>query len=101
MHRNKHDTWQQFCTLHSAVLAETELPELVTWNEHRFRDLLREGTVASGETNVLLTSLADGQWSALERFATVFFREFESWAPLDLFPAFRRETERRQTGFFA
>jgi hypothetical protein len=36
---------------------------------------------------------------ALERFAAVFFHELESYAPLELFPAFRREVERRDTGF--
>jgi hypothetical protein len=98
---NRHDTWQRFCTRHAAWLADTGIPESVTRNEHRFRDLLCEGTTSRGDVTVLLTALSDVQWSALEGFATVFFREFESYAPLDLFLAFRREIERRRTEFSA
>jgi hypothetical protein len=83
------------------LLAETGIPESVTRNEHRFRDLLREGTTSLGDVTVLLTAFSDVQWSALEGFATVFFSEFESYAPLHLFLAFRREIERRETEFFA
>jgi hypothetical protein len=57
--------------------------------------------VAGREVAVSLAQLPAEQWAALEQFATVFFREYESYAPFDLFPAFRREVDRRVTGFRA
>jgi hypothetical protein len=101
MHRNEFDIWRDFCALHAALLAETGLPEAIRLNEHRFRDLLREGSAKSADGPLLLASLTNSRWSALEQFARAFFHEFESYAPLDLFPAFRRELERRGSGFLA
>jgi len=76
-------------------LAETGLPAKVIHSEQRFRDLLREGRASSHDIEVALTDLSAVQWTALSRFADEFFHEFESYAPLDRFPAFRRERERR------
>jgi hypothetical protein len=77
-------------------LAEAQLPSAITNSEPRFRELLELGTCRIGEkTNIALQHLAEAQWSALEKFATAFFNEFESYAPLELFPAFRNEVQRR------
>jgi hypothetical protein len=99
MRRNRHDTWQRFCDLQQELLAETGLPIAITYAEHRFRDLLRQGRVETRGATASLAELAGTQWEALERFAAVFFREFESYAPLDLFPAFHEEVERRGSKF--
>ena len=93
--RNKHDSWLQFCEMHRAVLSATTLPRSVTDAEHRFRDLLREGTVRVAAQEFALGSLGDTEWVALSQFAANFFHEFESYAPLELFPAFAVEAKRR------
>ena len=98
---NRHDSWLRFCGLHRDLLAGTGLPEAITHSEDRFRELLRDGSASGRGVVAELAALNADQWAALERFAAVFFRECESYAPLDLFPAFRREAERRGTGFRA
>ncbi len=98
---NRHDVWTRFCAEHQSLLAEIGLPVAVTRSEHKFRDLMESGTAKVGQAEVSLTDLGQEQWNALEKFTTVFFREFESYAPLDLFPAFRRELQRRQSSFHA
>ena len=95
MLRNRHDTWKLFCEDHRDILAATGLPAAVIRAEHRFRDLLEAGHVAIRGAQTSLGELTADQWSALYQFAKVFFREFESFAPEDLFPAFRREVQRR------
>lgn len=92
---NQHDRWLRFCEEHRGLLVETALPAAVTFAEHCFRDLLRDGAARAGRIDVSLASLSTVQWQALVRFTEVFFCEWESFAPLDLFPAFRRETDRR------
>ncbi len=99
MLRNRHDTWAEFCGEHRELLAATGLPAGVTHSEHRFRELLERGVAAVGPARATLDALAPAQWAAFHRFATLFFREFESYAPEDLFPAFRSETLRRGTTF--
>jgi hypothetical protein len=96
---NRHDSWLRFCGLHPQLLADTGLPEAITHGEDRFRDLLRDGAASGRGVGASLGDLSTEQWAALERFAAVFFHECESYAPLELFPAFRREIERRGTGF--
>jgi hypothetical protein len=93
--RNRHDTWQQFCADHRDSLAETGLPAKVIHSEQRIRDLLRAGRASSQDVEVALTDLSAAQWAALSRFVDEFFRQFESYDPLNRFPAFRRERERR------
>jgi hypothetical protein len=95
MGSNRHDGWLRFCDMHEESLIATDLPKAITHGEHRFRDLLRDGTAAGRGVSASLAALSDTQWSALERFVEVFFSEFESYAPLELFPAFRREADRR------
>jgi hypothetical protein len=92
---NRHDDWLEFCRLHQGLIAEISLPQAIVYGEDRFRDLLRDGSAAGCGVKAVLSELSDSQWAALERFALVFFHECESCAPLDLFPAFRREAERR------
>src|SRR5438445_5246613 len=100
-HSNRHDSGLRVCDLHRLLLTATGLPESIALREHRFRDLLRDGAAAAGRMEVTLAALAADQWAALERFAAVFFRECESCAPLELFPAFRREAEHRSGGIRA
>jgi hypothetical protein len=88
---NRHDVWDRFCEAFGAPLAESGMPVAVTRSEDRFRDLLAEGV--AGE--VSLAGLTDEQWHKLCDFVAVYFRECQSWGPLDLFPAMRRELERR------
>jgi len=92
---NRRDTWARFCSRHERTLKETGLTEAVTGNEDRFRELLRCGSATFSGGSISLAELLPEQWTALERFANVFFDAFESYAPLDLFPEFRREHERR------
>ena len=92
---NQHDSWLRFCEKHRAILTQTGLPPSIIHAEHRFRDLLREGMARTDKEEASLSRLEPVQWSALEQFASIFFNEFESYAPLDLFPAFRREAARR------
>ncbi len=98
---NRHDSWLQFCRLEQESLAGTGIPVGIYHSEDRFRDLLRDGAAAGQGAAVALVDLSVEHWAALERFVAVFFREYESYAPLDLFPAFRQEVERRQTDFRA
>jgi hypothetical protein len=95
MRRNRHDTWKLFCDAQREILARTGLPTSLTHSEQRFRDLLEAGEVDFRNARISLADLTPSQWNALYQFAAVFFREFESFAPEDLFPAFRRETQRR------
>ncbi len=92
---NRYDSWLRFYGLHRGVLAGAKLPDTVISSEERFRDLLRDGAASGGGFEVSLAELSAEQWVALTQFVAVFFQECESFAPLDLFPAFRRETERR------
>jgi len=96
---NRHDSWLRFCEMHQSLITGIGLPEAIIRGEDRFRDLLRDGATAGRGVEASLADLSPEQWEALERFTSVFFRECESYAPLDLFPAFRREVERRGTGF--
>ena len=98
---NRHDSWLRFCDRHRLLLAATGLPESVTLREPRFRDLLRDGMISADSAEVTLASLPADQWAALERFAAEFFCEFESHAPLERFPAFRKEIEYRSGGIRA
>ena len=95
MGSNQHDRWLRFCGILEESLTATGVPRAITNAEHRFRDLLRDGTAAGRGVSASLVDLSHQQWSALEQFVEVFFTEFESYAPLELFPAFRREAERR------
>ena len=95
MGSNRHDLWLRFCTIYQEVLVTTGLPHAITHGEHRFRDFLRDGSAAGCGVAASLTDLSASQWEPFERFVAVFFNEFESYAPLELFPAFRREAERR------
>jgi hypothetical protein len=99
MRRNRHDTWKQFCDRHQELLAGTGLPASVTHSEHRFRELLEVGHVAVSQARHTLAGLTPAGWPALCQFAAGFFREFESYAPEDRFPAFRSEAERRGDQF--
>lgn len=99
MRRNQHDTWRLFCEEHRETLSRTELPMSVTHSEHRFRDLLERGHVVASDAQASLGNLSPTAWIALYQFATVFFRGFESYAPEDLFPAFRCEVQRRGEEF--
>ncbi len=99
MIRNRHDTWKLFCEMHRDLLTRTGLPPYVTHSEPRFRDLLEAGYVVVSKGQVSLGDLAPGNWAAVYEFAAVFFREFESYAPDDLFPAFRGEVMRRGETF--
>ncbi len=92
---NRYDSWLRFYGLHRDVLTGAGLPDVVTLSEDRLRDLLRDGSASGRGFAVSLAELSTEQWVALAQFVVVFFRECESFAPLDLFPAFRRETERR------
>ena len=99
MGRNRHDTWKLFCEMHRELLAGTGLPTTVTHSEHRLRELLEVGQVVVSQARLSLEELTPNGWLALYQFAVVFFREFESYAPEDLFPAFRCEAERRGDKF--
>lgn len=99
MRHNRHDIWAAFCAEHREVLAATGLPTAVTHNKHRFRDLLEYGRVEAVGGEVALAQLTATEWAALYQFAAAFIRDFESFAPEDLFPAFRREVEARGNKF--
>jgi hypothetical protein len=96
--RNRHDTWERFCEAHRDVIEETGLPAVIR-SEHRFRELLECGRVEAAGVGVSLEGLPAAGWAALYRFAAAFFREFESYDPEGLFPAFRRAVERRGEQF--
>ncbi|HEV3437332.1 MAG TPA: hypothetical protein VG122_08235 [Gemmata sp.] len=99
MRLNRHDTWIQFSEKYRDLLAGTGLPAAVIRSEQHIRELLEMGRATVSETQFSLEELATTNWSALYEFATVFFREFESYAPEDLFPAFRCEALRRGDKF--
>jgi hypothetical protein len=99
MRHNRHDVWNAFCEMHLELLARTGLPTSVTHSGQRFRDLLTEGQAVVSEARISLGGLAPPEWSALYQFAAVFFREFESFAPEDRFPAFRHEAQQRGDKF--
>jgi hypothetical protein len=94
---NRHDTWERFCEKYKDSIEKTGLPTEIVRAEHRFRDLLRDGIVEIRGHNTSLDTLDANQWLSLQEFAGVFFHEFESYAPLDEFPAFRKEAERRRS----
>lgn len=96
---NRHDIWQAFCETHRELITRTGFPAAVARTGQRFRDLLSEGQTVAPEGGVSLAALTPPQWSALYQFAAVFFREFESFAPADRFPAFRDEAQRRGDTF--
>jgi hypothetical protein len=95
--RNRHDTWQSFCEKHRETLESTGLPKSVTHNEQRFRMLIEEGEVLSQGVRYALRDVGNDQWTKLAQFAERFLDVFESYAPLECFPAFREERRRRQT----
>jgi hypothetical protein len=92
---NAHDSWGRFCDQFATELRAAGLPEWALLREHCFRDLLRDGVAKSMAGEVRLDALPPDQWAALFKFVMVFFRECESYAPEDLFPAFVREVKRR------
>jgi hypothetical protein len=93
--QSQHDSWQRFCTLHREVLAKTGLPAGVISSEHRVRELLQEGIVEVGNTRSSLEALAEFEWNSLASFASIYFREWDSYATQGRFPAFFKEAERR------
>lgn len=99
MRLNRHDTWERFSEKHQDMLARTGLPTTVTRSEQRFRELIEVGRVVVSEAAISLRELTATEWSALFQFTAVFFQEFESYAPEDLFPAFRREIQLRGEEF--
>ena len=99
MRRNRYDTWKAFCEMYREVLAQTGLPTSVICSEQRFRDLLEAGQVFSSNAQISLKELTPTAWSALHQFSSVFFREFESFMPEKLFPAFDQEVQRRGDKF--
>src|SRR5262245_15970896 len=93
---NRHDLWAAFCHQYRESLAAAGLPEVIARSEPLFRDLLRDGSASGRGAWAALAEVSPQQWAGLAEFVAVFFREFESFAPLDLFPAYRREAERRR-----
>jgi hypothetical protein len=95
-----HDQWIRFRDQHSVDLSETKLSPIAFRSETRFRNLLDEGLVtsAAGET-AELQNMGVAAWAALERFALYYFREFESYEPLEQFRELKNEVARRGTGF--
>jgi hypothetical protein len=100
MGSNRHDGWLRFCGTHEELLAATGIPAAITHGEYRFRDLIRDGKAVGCGTSASLSALSQPQWLAFEKFVEVFFAEFESCAPLELFPSFRREAEHRGRAWF-
>jgi hypothetical protein len=96
--RNRHYGWLRFVAQYEQPFTEAGLPLGLIQSEHRLRDLLRDGATKIGGEELLLKGLTEAQWVALKDFAQIFFQEFESCMPLDLFPAFRSETECRNVG---
>jgi hypothetical protein len=94
---NRHDIWLRFYEGHKETLGKTGLPTEITRAEHRFRDLLGDGSVEIRGQKTTLEDLDANQWLAFQKFVDVFFLEFESCMPMDLFPAFRRKSERRRS----
>ena len=92
---NRHDSWLRFCDRHRECLVGAGLPDWLARSEERFRDLLRDGSASDRHSTVSLAELTADCWPSFAGFVSVFFRECESFAPLDLFPAYRREAERR------
>lgn len=92
---NQHDTWLRFCEQYVKLLAQAGLPDSIIRNESWFRDLLRDGSASGREVAVSLAELSPKQWAGLKGFVDVFFHECESYASLELFPAYRREAESR------
>ena len=71
-------------------------------SEDRLRGLLGEGSVSTeGMQRASLDHLDNQQWAALEEFCRAFFREFESYDPLEQFLPFKHEMWRRGSGFRA
>jgi hypothetical protein len=79
------------------VLARSGSAAGIVQEEHRFRDLLREGIVETRNSRLSLDSLSDSEWNSLAEFVAVFFRECESYAPRERFPGYFREAARRET----
>jgi len=95
--RNRHDEWVMFCAEHRKTLEASQVPDFVFRAEAHFRELLEHGQTvdARGGSVVELDKLSHSQWHNVSAFVRVFFREFESYAPFELFPPFRREVEKR------
>jgi hypothetical protein len=93
---NRHDSWLGFCGRHRHLLAVAQLPCGVVRHEGRFRDLLEYGAASAGDAAVTLCGLSAERWAGLTGLVAAFFRDVETFAPLDRFPAFRREVERRR-----
>src|SRR5690242_1713674 len=95
MLKNKHDSWIRFCQQHGQLLYASGVPAEIHQSEQLFRELLYSGSSKTRQAAASLQSLSVDQWSNFEGFVAVFFREFESYEPLALFPAFRLEIQRR------
>lgn len=93
--RNRHKCWLAFCDQHRPLLANAGLPDAIARSENRFRDLLRDGAAFGQGVGLSLAELPTERWVGLTQFVAVYFQECESFAPLELFPAYRREAERR------
>jgi hypothetical protein len=96
---NQHDKWLRFCDMHRQMLAGTGLPEAIIQGEGRFRDLLRDGVAAGRGVEVSLTDLSPEQLAGARTVCSSVFPRVGIVRPL--FPAFRREAERRDTRFSA
>src|SRR4051794_32849965 len=95
MARNRHDTWKLFCERHRELIATSGLPESLTNAEHRLRELLTDGQTVVAQAPVLLADVPQTAWPGLSRFASEFFRAFESSAPEGQFRAFHSEARKR------
>jgi hypothetical protein len=97
--RDAHRCWLSFRDKHARLVSETGLPAITFQSETRFRNLLGDGYIrsVSGE-DAMLDPLNDSQWSALERFADLYFRDFES-CYAGQFLSFSKEVKRRGSGF--
>ena len=95
--RNAKERWEDFCHQHIRSLEEACLPEPVASSEAVFRELLYKGSVKTRNQLFSLEELDAKEWEGLKAFASKFFNEFESYAPLDRFLAFGREVDRRDS----
>jgi hypothetical protein len=96
------DDWAAFLAGHDSLVSATGLPSAALRSEDRFGRLLGEGSVSTaGTREASLGGLDARQWAALEGFCRAFFREFESYGPLEQFLAFKHELRRHGGGFRA
>jgi hypothetical protein len=102
--RKKHnasDRWIAFLQEHADMLVQTGLPPMALRSLGGFRNLFRDGIIRFGDNETRLENLSQTQWICLESFAKVYFDEFDSFVPLDLYPAFREELNKRGSKFRA